>query len=180
MEGSPLQPTPLWLTFAIGILVPLLTAYIGWQAGNNSINKDYVQIASQIAQSPDSPKPLKKWAAKLLNEMSPVPFSEGVEESIAVYAASNSTYENFILLPKDILKEKWAQPCRNFDSLLKGPPVTDEQLRSLYVGYKECELRMASMIRMLSEMKRLSDDIATDNRQKDEAAKKRAGDPFAE
>ncbi len=180
MEPNTQQPTPIWLTIAIGIIIPLLTAYIGWQAGNNSINKDYVQIASQIAQSKDSPKPLKKWAAKLLNEMSPVPFSEGVEESIAVYPASDSKYENFVFLPKDILKERWAQPCQSFDSLLQDKNISNEQIVRVLLGYKECELRMKSMIKMISQMKILSDKIASENRQKDEAYKTKAGDPFAE
>jgi hypothetical protein len=180
METGTQQSTPIWLTIAIGIVIPLLTAYIGWQAGNNSINKDYVQIASQIAQSKDSPKPLKKWAAKLLNEMSPVPFSEGVEESIAVYAASDSKYEDFIFLSKDILKESWAQPCQNFDSIFEGNNISNEQIARILSGYKECELRMSSMIKMISKMKNVSDEIASENRQKDEAAKTKAGDPFAE
>lgn len=58
--------TPLWLTVAIGVIVPSATALIAWEAGNNSINKDYVQIAAQIAQNERSPTPLKKMGDKVI------------------------------------------------------------------------------------------------------------------
>jgi hypothetical protein len=175
------QPsTPLWLTLAIGTIIPLLTAVIGWQAGNNSINKDYVQIAAQIAQNENSPAPLKQWAVKLLNEMSPVPFSQEVANSLAVYPAKNPLFESFILLPKDFLNNNFAKPCDNVGYILRKKQISDDDFLKIFQAQEECRLKMDGMIQIISEMKNESDKTASEEKIKEVQNKKLAEDPFAE
>lgn len=180
MEGAQQPSTPLWLTIAVGVIIPLLTAYIGWQAGNSSINKDYVQIAAQIAQNEKSPKPLRAWAAKLLNEMSPVPFSENVEKTLAIYPARNLAYETFILLPKDFLKYSFATPCKNYDTAFPKKSLTIEQATVIVNSYQECRLKMDAMIDVISQMKKSTDEMAAEQINREKSEIKKAGDPFAD
>lgn len=69
------------------VLVPLLTAALGFVAGNRSVNKDYVEIAVGVLNDEKSPKDLRVWAVSLLDDLAPVSFSEKAKEGLVAGAS---------------------------------------------------------------------------------------------
>ena len=62
----------------------------------------------------------------------------------------------------------------------KKADYNEGDIIDLVRSYKECDLKVKTLIGLISEMKKVSDDIAVENRERDEAAKANAGDPFVE
>ena len=147
-------PTPLWVTVLALIGLPVVTGAIGWRVGENSLKKDYVQIASQIVQNEKNPISLRIWAGKILNEMSPIPFEQSVAQTIYIPVGGiEETHKNFILLSRNFLAGSFTQPCPKLDTIIgKDRDIDGAELRSLAKEYMICQSKMTSTRRAITEM----------------------------
>lgn len=80
-EKTTLNRIQAYTSIASAVAIPIVIALVGWwvqsSISNESIKKDYVQMAIGILNSPDNEKntEMRKWAVDILNENSPVPLS---------------------------------------------------------------------------------------------------------
>lgn len=82
--------TPKWALAIKTIITPLvlplvvLIVSISFQMSiqEQSINRDYVQIAISILTNPKSNTELRSWATKILNAKSPIPFQKSLFEQL--------------------------------------------------------------------------------------------------
>lgn len=72
------------------IAVPFITAWFGYKIqenlSNESIKKDYVQMAVNILSQPKKPNDddLRKWSVEVLSKNSPVPFNQNLSRQLWV------------------------------------------------------------------------------------------------
>lgn len=70
------------------LATPIIVAVVGWNVqssiSNESIKKDYVQIAIEILKSPEKQKDdeMRKWAVAVLDKNSPIPFSKDLRNNL--------------------------------------------------------------------------------------------------
>lgn len=89
MDEKQLKRLQAYSTIAASIAVPILIAFFGWmlqsQSASESVRKDYVQMAVNILsrEVDDEDAELREWAAKLLEESSPVPFPRQLRSNLA-------------------------------------------------------------------------------------------------
>lgn len=95
------------------LAVPLITAWFGYKIqenlSNQSIKKDYVQMAVNILSQPKKPndEDLRKWSVDVLSKNSPVPFNQNLSRQLWVGAtlpmfAGAGGYQ--IKPPKELMK----------------------------------------------------------------------------
>lgn len=97
------------------LAIPLITAWFGYgiqkSLSNESIKKDYVQIAVNILSQPKKPNDddLRKWAVDVLSKNSPVPFTQNLSkqlwigETLTMFAGPGATKGYQIKPPKGLM-----------------------------------------------------------------------------
>ena len=92
-ESPTLQERSFWDT-AEGIsrtlsiaAIPFVLAVGGWiiqkRLQDQTVKRDYVQLAVTVLKEPASSKDMKKWAVDLLNDNSPTRFTPDIEKSLS-------------------------------------------------------------------------------------------------
>lgn len=92
------------------LATPIIVAVVGWNVqsniSNESIKKDYVQMAIEILKSPEKQKDdeMRKWAVEVLDKNSPIPFSEGLRNNLEkglqrIYAPFPSPPDQLMIPP---------------------------------------------------------------------------------
>jgi hypothetical protein len=75
-----------WVVMASALAVPLLVAWIGLReqriTADQSVKKDYVQMAVTILQQPGTDPALKQWGADVLTKYAPVPLPSGLKAKL--------------------------------------------------------------------------------------------------
>lgn len=73
-------------TFSIAA-IPVVLAIGGWmiqrRLQDQTLQRDYVQLAVTVLKEPASSKDMKDWAVSLLAKNSPVPFSQSIQVNLA-------------------------------------------------------------------------------------------------
>jgi len=89
MTSTRLQNAQAIAAIFAAIAVPVVVALVGWwiqtSISQQSVRKDYVQMAIAILSNPQSSedKALRQWAIAMLDQNSPVPFSEDARSELA-------------------------------------------------------------------------------------------------
>jgi len=94
----------LVLLTALSVLVtPIVVAIISYNSNRTSTDKDYVNIAVSILNAKDSSKENRQWALRILNKLSPIPFSEKGQETLAgggeLYAGEAAVRTQIVKVP---------------------------------------------------------------------------------
>jgi len=99
------------------LATPIIVAMVGWHVqssiSNESIKKDYVQIAIEILKSPEKKNDdeMRKWAVEVLDKNSPVPFSKELRSDLEkgvqrIYAPFPSPPEHLMVPPLVLVPPK--------------------------------------------------------------------------
>lgn len=88
IEQATLDKIQSIASIASAVAIPIVIAIVGWwvqsSMSNESIKKDYVQMAIGILNSPERQKDeeMRKWAVAILNENAPIPFSQDLKDKL--------------------------------------------------------------------------------------------------
>lgn len=116
LEKGTLEKLQTIATILSLLAVPLITALFGYKIqenlANESIKKDYVQMAVNILSEPKKPNDddLRKWSVDVLSKNSPVPFSQNlsrqlwVGETLTMFAGAGGTKGYLISPPDELMK----------------------------------------------------------------------------
>jgi hypothetical protein len=83
INGDKQHWAPLLMSSLSLLITPILVSIITYNSSQSSVNKDYVSIAVSVLNSKDSTQENRKWALRLLTNLSPVPFSEESQKQLA-------------------------------------------------------------------------------------------------
>lgn len=130
------------------IAVPLLVALFGWalqsKTSEDSVKKDYVQIAIKIlnTEKDKADENMRQWAIAVLDKNSPVPFSKDMKDSLqngkTVFIKSSFKLPPAIFMePPYSLKE--LQPNE------KGTITNGDLLTSITENYSLCNQNSARL-----------------------------------
>ena len=139
-----LKDTNLIVTITSTITTPLVVAVFGWYMQSSiaakGIDKDYMAIAVNILNNPDSNKSLKDWAIRVLDKNSPVPISKDVESELGNLKGIKLATE--IKPPADL-----TQPCPPLSPLAgtTGADILPWAVQTVYL-YKDCAARHDALV----------------------------------
>ncbi|HFC6387751.1 TPA: hypothetical protein ACFNMI_000815 [Neisseria bacilliformis] len=134
------------------IATPIVIAIVGWwiqsSISQDGLKKDYVQIAINILNSPESNKnvELRQWAVNIIDKNSPIPFSQASKEKLIQGGLL------FVKFPEELVEE-----CPDLPEL-KGGAGKDVMTWSLDVihQYKICQLRHHYTIEAIKGMESIN------------------------
>lgn len=135
------------LTISAAVLVPLITAWMGYQSGAASVNKDYTALAIEIVKDKNSPPETRKWAVTVLDKLSPIPFTDKAKRELSVGVGST-----FIFAQLGLSQTAMAERCAPLPSLKDGTSGTiDLYMVTLISLYAECAGSKRSLVDLLAK-----------------------------
>ena len=141
-----------WVSIFSTIATPIVIAIVGqWiqsSISQDGLKKDYVQMATNILNSPESNKnvELRQWAVNIIDKNSPIPFSQASKENLIQGGML------FVKFPEELVEE-----CSDLPEL-KGGTGKDVMTWSLDVihQYKICQLRHHYTIEAIKGMESIN------------------------
>jgi len=144
MYNIQLKRIQIYTNIVAAITVPILIAIYGWliqaKIASQSVQKDYVQMATQILTSHDRKKSdeLSIWAVKVLQQYSPIPFPPQLKTAL-----EEGRIALISPIPKEMLNSSLMQPPKPWEKL-KGN--TNRALLVSYIDNRAiCEVNTVTL-----------------------------------
>jgi hypothetical protein len=146
-------------TIVATIAVPVLIAFFGWliqsRIADQSVQRDYVQMALSVLSKPATEKDqaLRAWAVKVLSKSSPVPFSAKVEhrlESAPIYFVPR--------IPASIMKSDLMSPPQQWKPLKEGEGKLGDLLLNVAENRNRCDMNAINLKYLQQVVRAMSGD----------------------
>ncbi|WP_124358346.1 hypothetical protein [Pseudomonas orientalis] len=130
------------------IAVPLLVALFGWalqsKTSEDSVKKDYVQIAIKILNTDKekADEDMRQWAIAVLDKNSPVPFSKDMKDSLQ--NGKTVFIKSSFKLPPAIFMEP-PYPLKELQPNEKGIVTNGDLLTTITENYSLCNQNSARL-----------------------------------
>ena len=135
----------IWIA-ALGMASTLASGAIGYRSGSNAIDKDYVQIATDLLKQKDTSPELRAWSANVLENLSPVPFTIKLKNELS----DNGFSKTKLIPPSQIPMPESAALCP--DLLARYPNPNDLTFRTLIMAYQDCRINHENFVKFINSI----------------------------
>jgi len=147
MTTSRLQTAQAISAIFAAVAVPVVVAVVGWwiqsSISQDSVRKDYVQMAVGILSEPKRAdgESIRQWAIAVLADQSPVPFNQAVRADLesGLTAIRPRLFSYVLDTPMMATRpEPWVSPPEDFtlEQLIENYEVNMRRAQDNYIGLK--------------------------------------------
>ena len=132
----------------VGLAGTLVGAFLGYQTGERTVNKDYVQIAMSNLNNEKSSPELREWSVEVLNKLSPVPMNSNLRNELTKFIYVKPFAIPIPTFAMDL--------CPDLIGKGKGHVNTvahhEEMDRRFIEEYEICRTRFESLVKYINEI----------------------------
>ena len=145
MESSPAATIAI---ACVGVVGALVGALLGYQTGEKTVNKDYVQIAMSNLNNEKSTPELREWSVTILNKLSPVPMNSDLRKELTQFVYAKPSPIPIAPFAKELCPDLIGQDTGRANTIAHHEAMD----RKFIEQYEKCRIKFANIVKYINDI----------------------------